>query len=176
MNKLYYGEEGDLIGEMYYDKDIIQYIRYMRTIYYTIDTLDFQSIVYDSLWTTVQNKCSIDSKLYFINYFKRTLKNNLINKLKYDQRNKRHTEEVIPYTQEEEELIPSTNSSNGYDIMEILLFLEQEKVPPLCIKYAELIMKTNTTPTDTEAAKILNCDRRTVKKCKCILKDKLYTQ
>ena len=163
---LYYSEEGDVISNMLYNKDILQYIKQMRTIYYSIDNLDFQSIVLDSMWITVQNKHNIEDEAHFINYYKQTLKNKLIDQIRYNTRTKRYTEEVVPYTEQEEEI--GANSLD-YSRKEILLLLEQEKVPPLCRKYAELIMDSNTAPTDMEASRILNCDRRTIKKYKELL-------
>lgn len=165
MNKLYYMEEGELIGEMLMDKQVVEYIKHMRTIYYTIDTLDFQSIVFDSMWTTVKNKGSIESKAHLINYFKRTLKNNLINKLKYDQRAKRSIEEdmEIPYAENEEEI---SGIESDYQRQEILLFLRQENIHPNIIRYAELLMDSNTPPTDMECSRVLQCNRKTIKKYK----------
>ena len=172
LNKLYYAEESDVINEMIHDKQIVEYIQHMRTIYYSIDTLDFHSIVLDSLWTTIKNKGSIESKAHFINYFKRTLKNNLIDKLKYNQRSKRSIEEdmEIPYTEWEED-IPGDNSD--YQRQEILLFLEQENVHSNIIKYAELLMESNTPPTDTECGRVLQCNRKTIIRYKEQLKQLL---
>lgn len=165
MNKLYYMEESELIGEMIHDKKVVEYIKHMRTIYYTIDTLDFQSIVLDSMWITIQNKGSVESKQHLINYFKRTLKNKLINQLKYNQRAKRSIEEdmEISYVENEEE-IPGIDLD--YEKQEILLFLKQENADSNIIKYAELIMEGNTPPTDTECGRVLQCDKRTIKKYK----------
>lgn len=157
---------------MIHDKQIVEYIKHIRSIYYNIDTLDFQSIIWDSLWTTIKNKGSIESKAHFINYFKRTLKNNLINKLKYNQRNKRSIEEdmQVPYTEWEEEI---PGDSSDYQRQEILLFLKQENVHSNIIKYAELIMESNTPPTDTECSRVLQCDKRTIKKYKTQLQSLL---
>ena len=165
---LYYKEEGDVISNMLYNKDILQYTKQMRAMYYSIDNLDFQSIVLDSMWSTVQNKHNIEDEAHFINYYKQTLKNKLIDQIRYNTRTKRYTEEVIPYTEQEEEI--GANSSD-YSREEILLLLEQEKVPPLCRKYAELIMDSNIAPSDMEASRILNCDRRTIKKYKQLLQE-----
>ena len=165
---LYYKEEGDVISNMLYNKDILQYTKQMRAMYYSIDNLDFQSIVLDSMWTAVQNKHNIEDEAHFINYYKQTLKNKLIDQIRYNTRTKRYTEEVVPYTEQEEEI--GTNSSD-YSRKEILLLLEQEKVPPLCRKYAELIMDSNIAPSDMEASRILNCDRRTIKKYKQLLQE-----
>lgn len=172
MNKLYYMEESELIGEMLRDKQVLEYIKHMKTIYYTIDTLDFQSIVLDSMWITIQNKGSVESKQHLINYFKRTLKNNLINKLKYNQRAKRSIEEdmQIPYTENEEE-IPGVDLD--YEKQEILLFLKQENIHSNIIKYAELLMEGNTPPTDTECGRVLQCNRKTIKKYKTQLQSLL---
>lgn len=165
MNKLYYMEESELIGEMLRDKQVLEYIKHIRSIFYTIDTLDFQSIVLDSMWITIQNKGSVESKQHLINYFKRTLKNKLINQLKYNQRAKRSIEEdmEIPYVENEEE-IPGIDLD--YEKQEILLFLKQENAHSNIIKYAELIMEGNTPPTDTECGRVLQCDKRTIKKYK----------
>ena len=165
---LYYKEEGDVISNMLYNKDILQYTKQMRAMYYSIDNLDFQSIVLDSMWSTVQNKHNIEDEAHFINYYKQTLKNKLIDQIRYNTRTKRYTEEVVPYTEQEEEI--GANSSD-YSRKEILLLLEQEKVPPLCRKYAELIMDSNIAPSDMEASRILNCDRRTIKKYKQLLQE-----
>lgn len=76
----------------------------------------------------------------------------------------------IPYTEWEEE-IPGDNSD--YQRQEILLFLKQENIHSNIIKYAELLMESNTPPTDTECGRVLQCDKRTIKKYKAQLQSLL---
>ena len=138
-----------------------------------MDNGEYESIVFDSIWITIQNKNSVEDEKHLLNYFSRTLSNKLKNKYKYQTQKKRDITKTVHITNTYLEDKVSTTANNDFEKVEILLFLEQEGFSPTLIKYVELIMECDTVPTDTEAARILKCDRRTVKSFKLILKNKL---
>ena len=177
LNWLYNTTDDDLVTYIYNNTTAIR--QRLKNKYYNMDNGEFESIVFDSIWTTIQNINSVQDEEHLLNYFRRTLSNNLKNKYKYQTQDKRDITKTVHITNNYLQDKVSTTATNDFEKVEILLFLEQEGFPPTLIKYVELIMECNEVPTDTEVAKILNCDRRTVKSFKTILKNKLiqtYTQ
>ena len=177
LNWLYNTTDDELVTYIY--NNTVGTRQTLKNKYYNMDNGEYESIVFDSIWTTIQNINSVQDEEQLLNYFRRTLSNNLKNKYKYQTQDKRDITKTVHITNTYLEDKVSTTATNDFEKVEILLFLEQEGFSPILIKYVELIMECDVAPTDTEVAKILNCDRRTVKRCRCVLKDKLiqtYTQ
>ena len=139
LNWLYNTTDDELVTYIY--NNTVGTRQTLKNKYYNMDNGEYESIVFDSIWTTIQNINSVQDEEHLLNYFRRTLSNNLKNKYKYQTQDKRGITKTVHITNTYLEDKVSTTATNDFEKVEILLFLEQEGFSPILIKYVELIME-----------------------------------
>ena len=151
----------------------------LKSKYYSISTHDFESLVYDSILSTIIHIGKVDSEDYLINYFKQVLTNNLKNYVKYQTQLKRHTDKISYIDNPNDKLKYTLQDQSAIDEfveVDLMVSMKQElqrtkatnKQRELSLKYMKLKLSSNNHISDREICQTLNCDVKTLNRVKTI--------
>ena len=151
----------------------------LKSKYYSISTHDFESIVFDSILSTIIHIGKVDSEDYLINYFKQVLTNNLKNYVKYQTQLKRHTDNISYIDSPNNNLKYTLQDQSAIDEfveVDLMVSMKQElqrtkatnRQRELSLKYMKLKLSSNNHISDREICQTLNCDVKTLNRVKTI--------
>lgn len=177
MNWCYNIDDNILVNYIYTHTGAVQ--DKLKSKYYSISTHDFESIVYDSILTTIKHIGKVDSEQYLINYYKQVLSNNLKNYIKYQTQLKRHTDKISYIDNPNDKLKYTLQDQSAIDEfveVDLMVSMKQElqrtkvtnRQRELSLQYIQLKLSSNDHISDREICSILNCDVKTLNRVKSI--------
>lgn len=177
MNWCYNIDDNILVNYIYTHTGAVQ--DKLKSKYYSISTHDFESIVYDSILTTIKHIGKVDSEQYLINYYKQVLSNNLKNYVKYQTQLKRHTDNISYIDNPNDKLKYTLQDQSAIDEfveVDLMVSMKQElqrtkvtnRQRELSLQYIQLKLSSNDHISDREICSILNCDVKTLNRVKSI--------